>query len=283
MGTSARRRGIDSDPERELRFRRIEEELDIRALSNNQTSASAQRRHRSTVPAITGLRLDNQIVGGLGIVWNSSDIPDIRKYELQYSVDGSFLDATTIIRQDPYHTISNLSPETTYHIRVRAFNSRGEEGPWSPVLNSQTGQATVSNLADGSASNIVVRTKTEGFFPAELDGAGTDIGRYLRTRISFPVAAETLIIGVSQGVLDYKKDDFFYIKVKVDGTSKITYTNSNDLGGNTASAGTLTVPGLTVPILLSSGPHEFLIEVEVTGTTTFTPSEMSLAIWQVRK
>jgi len=281
---SAKRRGITDDPEQELRFRRIEEELDARALANVQTGASGYRRGKSTVPQLSGVRLDNNIVGGVGVTWNSTDIPDLAKYQLQYDTDASFLNATTLNMQATNYTLPNLSAETTYHVRVRAFNSRGDEGPWSSTLNAQSGQASVSNLADGSASNIVVRTKTAGFVPATVGAAGSTLGSYLNTRLSFPVAAETLLIGVTKGVTLIIVDEPMYVRMKIDGQTKIEFeTNFSVLAS--ASTGTFTVPGLIVPVLLSSGSHSFSIDVEIDdgGSAYFTPSLVSLAIWQVRK
>lgn len=283
MPVSATRRGIDNDPERELRFRRIEQELDARALANNQTGASAMRRGKSSTPRVTGLSLDNAVVGGIAVKWGAVDIPDVQKYQLQYSIDDNFLAATTSTLYSTHFQLPDASPETPYYVRVRAVDSKGQPGGWSSTLNSETGQASVSHLADGSASNIIVKTKTQGFDPDTVDGAGTTIGRYLRTVVNFPVAAETLLIGLAKGTLTYEADDDFFIRLKVDGSTKVEYENSNDLGGAATSIGVNTVPGLSVPVLIPSGQHEFILEIEVVGTTTYVPSFASIAIWQVRK
>jgi hypothetical protein len=281
MTVSAKRRGIDQDPERELRFRRIEQELDARALANNQTAASAQRRGKTSVPQVSGLSLDNSIVGGIGVKWSAVDIPDVQKYQLQYSADNNFLSATTVTIYNTHYNLPDASAETTYYVRVRAFNSTGASGNWSSTLNAQTGQASVSNLADGSASSIVVVSKTAGFSPATVDGAGTTVGRYLRRVINFPVAAETLLIGLCKGTMTLNNNETLYVRLKVDGQTKVEYENKPT--GGVASVGVLTVPGLSVPVLIPSGQHEFVIEVEADGTSTYAPSEASLAIWQVRK
>lgn len=285
MGVSAKRRGVDNDPERELRFRRIEEELDARALANNQTAQSALKRDKTATPQVSGVSLDNSVVGGLGVKWAAVDIPDVKKYQLQYSLDNNFLDATNVTVYNTHYNLPDASPEQTYYVRVRAFNSSGAPGNWSNTLNAQTGQASVSNLADGSASSIIVRTKTQGFTPAQLIWNGTLIGRYLRTIINFPVAAETLLIGLAKGTLNLASNDTIAIRLKIDGTTKIEYFNQPT---NLGTAGVVTVPGLSVPVLIPSGQHEFLIEVEIanvsgTNVVEYSISEASLAIWQVRK
>ena len=285
MTVSAKRRGYDADPERELRFRRIEQELDARALSNNQTAASAMRRGKSSTPQVSGLSLDNQIVGGIGIKWAAVDIPDVQKYQLQYANNLNFLSPTTVVSYNTHFTLPDASPETTYYVRCRAYNSDGSPGNWSSTLNAETGQASVSNLADGSASSIVVKTKTAGFDPAILQanggGGNPKIGRYLNTVVNFPVVAETLLIGVAQGTYNLVAADFVYIRLKVDGSTKIEYVQETDIG----SSGILTVPGLSVPVLLAAGQHEFMIEIQLdgAGASTWEMTGASLAIWQVRK
>jgi len=283
---SAKRRGYDSDPDRELRFRRIEQELDARALSNNQTAASAMRRGKSSTPQVSGLSLDNQIVGGIGVKWAAVDIPDVQKYQLQYANNLNFLSPTTVTSYNTHFTLPDASPETTYYVRARAFNSDGNPGSWSSTLNAESGQASVSNLEDGSSSSIVVKTKTQGFNPPTVGAAGApggvpQIGRYLSTVINFPVAAETLLIGVAQGTYSAIAGDLIYVRLKVNGSTRIEYINGTDIG----SSGTLTVPGLSVPVLLPSGQHEFMLEVylEGAGASTWTMTGASLAIWQVRK
>jgi hypothetical protein len=218
----------------------------------------------------------------MGIKWAAVAIPDIRSYQLQHATNANFLSPTTVTLYSTHYTLPDASPETTYYVRVRALNSTGDSGNWSSTLNSETGQASVSNLADGSASNIIVKTKTAGFTPATVDGAGTNIGRYLNLSINFPVAAETLLIGLAKGVLSLNDTESMFVRLKVDGTTKIEYEQSpNGIGINTT--GTFTVPGLSIPVLIPSGAHEFLLEIECTGTSTYQPTETSLVVWQVRK
>jgi hypothetical protein len=288
LSVSAKRRGVSLDPATESRFRRIEAELDARALANYQVGPSAMRRGKSTVSQVSGLGLDTQIIGGIGVKWSAADIPDIKKYQVQYADNNGFVGATTIESYSTHFTLPDASPETPYYIRVRAIDSKGEDGAWSSTLNSETGQATVSNLADGAASSIIVKTKTDGFDPAQLIWDGDLIGQYLSTSIDFPVPAETLIIGIARGDFLMRDADSFFIRIKIDGTSKIEYENTMNTGFGTTTGGTITVPGLTVPVLIDAGRHQFLIEIEIQDNSAaniiyYTPDEVSLAIWEVRK
>jgi hypothetical protein len=218
----------------------------------------------------------------VGVSWSASDIPDVKKYQVQYATSDTFIGATTVTVYGTRLTLPDLAAEQTYYVRAKAINSIGESSAWSATLNAEAGKASYSNLESGASSNIVTATKTQGFNPAQVDD-GNSPARFLRTNINFPVAAETLIIGIAKGALVYATTATFYVSIKVDGQEVIEYENDNNVAG---SNGTVSVPGLTVPVLLGAGEHLFEFDINIVDAadnTTYDPNQLSLSIWQVRK
>jgi len=293
---SAKRLGIEADdPQLESRLRNIEVDLAQRTPANNNDQADpnralenrgsvVQRRHRQPPPQISGLRVENNVIGALSVKWNSSDLSDLRRYEVQVATDPNFRDADTFTVLEPQYIFPDGAADQTYFVRVRQINSRGEASPYSSFLNTTTGQATFLNLASGSASNITTVIQTSGFSPAELDTGGTTIGTYASSRISFPTAAEALIFGAAKVDINLRATHTVFIRLRVDGDPKQTYENRSDSAG---SDGRLTVPGLGFPQLIGAGFHTFDFEVELLkpgggADTTLTPVEFILSIWEQR-
>lgn len=284
MSTSVRRYGVTvDDPNAEERFRRIEEEIAKRQLSQLSANESARRRLTSATPRVQGVRINRQIVGGLAVEWNPVDMGGMR-YTIEASTDPGF---RSVIESETttstHYTFRGLDPDTTYYVRVQATNSRGEPGPYGEVLNTQTGQATYTNLESGAASGITTVTQTSGFTPALLDASAT-IAKYLQLRIAFPKTCDTFIVGVTKADIVFPPDTGMYIRVLVDGDTKIEYENANT--HVTGSQGTVTIPGLMIPILLGQGSHTFGFEVELFdlggGYLTLTPKLFTMAVWQAR-
>lgn len=285
MTTSVRRYGIETeDPEREERFRRLEEEVAKRSLAQLSVGENAQMRARSPTPQVQGIRVDRNIIGGLGVQWSPLEIGDIRRYEIEAATDQGFRNVVESenLTANSY-VFRSLDPETTYYIRVRGVNSRGEPGPYSSVLNSQSGQATFTNLERGAATGITTVTQTSGFNPAVLNSSNPQ-AQFLRTRISFETTNDTFIVGISKTDFSVLTGSSISIRLLVDGETKVEYENTNTSGFN--SSGRITVPGLNVPILLGQGSHTFAFEIEIQnlggGWPTVTPVALTYSVCQLR-
>lgn len=281
MGTSARRFGIENDDlELEQRLRRMEGQLEKRQLAQYTTSESAMRRARSDVPRISGVRLDNEIVGGLGVRWNPVDQPDIRRYVIEVATDNSFRNSDSFTTVDPFYVFPNLTSGQQFYVRVKAQNARQEDSPWSAVLNTATGQATFQDLQSGAAGNIVITTQTSGFQPTQVTAATS--GLYATTRLSLPTTAEVLIFGFAKFDYSYVTAETIFVDVLVDGVNKQTYeTKLNTV----STAGRSTIPGLGFPQLLGQGSHRFEFQVRISsgGSSTVNPVEFTLGIWEQRR
>lgn len=286
MTTSVKRTGLGAldDPELETRLRRIEEELAQRQLANLDVTTGAIKRSTSTVTSVTGIRVDNEVVGGLGITWNPADIADLRRYEINIAATADFGSNVQEYRTTaPRFLSSGLSANQTYYVRVRAVNSRGEAGPWSGILNTSTKQATFTNLAAGAASNITVFSQVGGFNP-EVLLAGEE-GEYLNEDLSMPTTAEVLIFGFAKTGFDTiaGNDTGAIVELLVDGDSKQIYDNTTTAGSiGVLSTGTLSIPGLAFPLLLGAGVHRFSFRVAAGNNMTLTPVEFIVAIWESR-
>jgi hypothetical protein len=280
--TSARRLGIEVDDlELEHRLRRMEVELQKRQLANFQTVESSQRRTRSDVPRVIGIRLDNSIVGGLAVRWNSVDQPDIQRYEIQIDATNAFRDPDTFKTNEPVFIFPNLQSGLEFFVRVRAINNRGFEGDWSGVLNTSTGQATFLDLQSGAAGNIITSTITSGFNPATISFGVS--GEYGTITSSLPTTTEVLIFGFVKADYSITQNDSIVIDVVVDGQVKQQYEQINTTSLVSPLSGRMTVPGLGFPQVLGQGQHRYSFVVSATGTTTVTPLEVTLAIWEQRR
>lgn len=169
-----KRFGIESDIERERRFRRIEEELHRLRNTVNQPSAGSFSRSRVAPPRVTGLSLDNAVVGGLAAKWNAVPNPDIVRYRVEVSTSQSFSsDTTTVLKispsDEPNVVFGEAVANTTHYVRVRAETSR-ENGAWSSTLNTTTGIASTADIDAAATTQLATFTKSSGFTELDTDG-----------------------------------------------------------------------------------------------------------------
>lgn len=155
MGTSAKRLGLEVDDlELELRLRRIEVELEKRVKSNLDSDSDEQGRGRSQPPQITGFAVTGRTPGTVTMGWNASQIPDLRRYQIQFAENGGFsVNAQTFNTRDTSYTFSTASTQdgssgTTFFTRVRVQNSIGQFSVYSVVINTTTGEVVGSDIAD---------------------------------------------------------------------------------------------------------------------------------------
>lgn len=152
--TQAKRYGLEvrDDLEVELRFRRIEEQLERLLPSDGGDGGGTKRLN--TPPQVTGLRVVGSTPGAITLAWNAVPISDLRRYELDIATDIAF---ATDKQQFPVagtqHQFSTASAEgggggTVIFARVRARNRAGVVGPWSATLNTATGQAQTGDIGE---------------------------------------------------------------------------------------------------------------------------------------
>ena len=68
------------------------------------------------------------------------------QWQVTYSTNGNFKDATSIIVDDLTYTITDLSPDTHYYVRVRACCDDNDYGTWSDVLQFYTDCVTITKF-----------------------------------------------------------------------------------------------------------------------------------------
>ena len=163
MAVSPKRYGLDvkDDLELELRLRRIEAALEGKINSNEDSDSTSGSR--SSVPQVTGLRVTGQTPGSVSIAWNPVAIPNLRRYQVEFSTSFSFATKQSFNENSTSYTFSTASETgggggTTFFARVRAVNTFGQTGPYSIVLNLTTGQAQTEDLAPGSVTAEIIST-----------------------------------------------------------------------------------------------------------------------------
>lgn len=180
MATSSRRHGVSiGDEELESALRRIEVELEKRQQANYQVEAESTRRVRSQLPRITGVVLDDSVVGAFSVKWDSSDA-NISRYEVELADNEAFTSSTSFRVNVPFFVLpTTLDPEASYSLRVRAVGTRVKRGfhdlgDWSATLTINPGQATFTNLQTGAAGNIILYEFTDTAFTIlDLNGGNT--------------------------------------------------------------------------------------------------------------
>lgn len=68
-------------------------------------------------------------IGGLSLTWENENWAP--RYEVEYSTDPSFVSSKNIISQTTSASIPGITPEVTWHVRIRAAQSGDGRGEWS--------------------------------------------------------------------------------------------------------------------------------------------------------
>lgn len=201
MATNAKRYGLEVEGNLELesRLRRMEVEIQKRTLANPDVIVTA--RARSTPAQITGISVVGSTPGAVTISWNASTASDLRRYDVEFAEDTSFVTNKQTFRESntqfQFSTASATggSGGTTFFARVRAVNSILVAGPFSVILNTTTGEVVSGDIADGAidteqlADGAVTGAKTTGLV-ADLTLPGPPFvagqaSTYLRINSSF--------------------------------------------------------------------------------------------------
>lgn len=157
---SAKRFGLEVEGDLELESRLRRMEVAIAALQPANQDAIETSRGSGVVPQVTGLSLDGTIPGGFTVKWNATTIPDLRRYELQFATDLAFANdlQTFSVAAISFPFTTATEANLVFFARVRAQNKAGQTGPYSVTLNTSTGQAETTDIADNAVTDVKIET-----------------------------------------------------------------------------------------------------------------------------
>ena len=191
MATSSKRYGLEvkGDLELELRLRRIESKID-QLVGATDLGTSDQSQRVTTIPLVTSLRVKGKTPGATTLAWNQLRLSNLRRYELEIAENLSFTtNSQSFNVAGTEFTFSTLEAEggsggATIFARVRARTTDGNKGQFSVVLNTTTGQAQTTDIADSSVTENKLSsggnvppdpTTGSPFQHVRINSAGTDL------------------------------------------------------------------------------------------------------------
>jgi hypothetical protein len=298
MATSAKRHGVSvNDPEAEARLRRAEQALEKKQDANYISEAGSQRRARAELPAVSGIVIDDSVLGSNSIRWDALDI-NVFRYEVQIDTEAGFSTPDTFKVTEPQFVLpGTLDPSLTYYARVRGVGTRVKQGfhdvgDWSSTLTFTPGQAVSNNLQAGAAGNVIKYEFSDTAFrvlqvvtePAvgdsELDQEILDIPQF-----ELPTSATCLFIvmhqfqwgfrltdlpGASIGIL---RSDSIRFRLYLDGQPVFTYSKAFQDNATTRWdlwRDTITLVG--PPQALAAGVHKLKYRIELLRDDTSSSS-----------
>ena len=129
----------------------------------------------------TGLRVTATTLSSLTAGWsapNNSGRPALSGYDVQYRQGSSGVwTAVTHTGVSTTTTITSLTPNTSYQMRVRAENSDGE-GAWTSPVTGTTSVDTAPSFTSAASFSLAENTKTVGTVSATDSDAGDSITGY---------------------------------------------------------------------------------------------------------
>lgn len=157
MAEETKKFGLDMmhvDADLELRLRKIERDLALKAQANND-SDETQIVTAENIAAITGLSLING-TEVIEVKWDAAPIGNLKHYEVQADDEEDFNDPTIVKTPQISKAFTSLNTATTYYIRVRAINTDGDAGTWSGTLNTTTAQVTTGDITNLSVTTVKI-------------------------------------------------------------------------------------------------------------------------------
>lgn len=115
----------------------------------------------TTIPVqVTGLTVGAGL-RSITAFWADNPDPDVRDgngaYEMQVALDAAFTSGMRSAQSSgSIASVTDLSPNTTYHVRVRAIDASGNEGPWSASFTVTTAVAVSEDLANGAITETKI-------------------------------------------------------------------------------------------------------------------------------
>ena len=117
---------------------------------------------------VTDLAVNDITSNSAILVWNNSEAT---QWQVAYSANSSFKNATEEIVSDTTYTMTGLQPTTTYYAKVRAYCGGEDFGAWSTVTNFLTECVALTDYP--YTENFDSYTATAGFLPVCWDRINT--------------------------------------------------------------------------------------------------------------
>lgn len=296
-----------NEVEIDKRFSDLETLIETKLDANPESGTPAQRAQATTLPQVTGIRTNNQIVGAISFEWNAVDISNLLHYEVQVSSVENFTNNTTKqykIAGQTFIILSDIPPTEAKFVRVRAVTSNGS-GHWSSTLNTETGKATPNQLVVGAASNIIRHVQTQFDPPVLTTAGGVQLAEYGFIDIE-TIGGIVIIFSTIEYYLDWYAGLKMTISLLEDGNEILSFTNYQINFPTEAlyssllvqSQAILTFPGMAIPssppagvhtyswqILLEDEPSEYVIAHVGAGMyyQEFRPLKITTALVELRR
>lgn len=308
MGTSAKRHGVSIEsPELESRLRKTEQALEKKSDANYITEAGSQRRARGALPSVTGVTIDDSVLGSNSIVWDSLDI-NVFRYEVQIDTEAGFGTPDTFKVIEPQMVLpATLDPSLTHYARIRGVGTRVQQGfhevgDWSSTLTFTPGQAVFNNLQTGAAGNLIRYEFTDTAFDVlvvdgSLDGSQQQILDV--PQFELPTSATCLFVVTHQySWRELQKTDRIVFRMYLDGVELFEYNKTlYDLSLTRFDRWQDTTAIVPPPQSLETGVHRLKYRIELirdeTGTgfnadasgngTTLTTEKLIISVLEVRR
>jgi hypothetical protein len=313
MGTSAKRHGISvDDPELESRLRKTEQALEKKQDANYIAESGSQRRARAELPAVTGVTIDDSVLGTNSIIWDSLDI-NIYRYEVQIDTEAGFATPDTFKVTEPQMVLpATLDPSLTYYARIRGVGTRvkqgfHEVGDWSSTLTFTPGQGSYTNLQTGAAGNVIKYEFTDTAFDVLLVTSAPGVTDYDQQildvpQFELPTSATCLFIVMHQylwgedeaatGSSGIQRSDSIKFRLYLDGQSLFTFNKRfKDAAITKWDRWQDTVTLVGPPQILESGVHKLKYRIEQSRDTTasngndcfLTTQNLVISVLEVRR
>jgi len=219
----------------------------------------------TTAPIISGTNAGNVSSSGATISWNTDEASNTQVEYGTSTAYGSLTTLNTALVSAHSQTLSNLSPATTYHYRVRSRDAAGNLGISgnNTFTTSAAADTTPPSLSGTTAGNITTSNGTITWTTNEASDTQVDYGTTNAYGSSSSLNA-SLVTSHSQTLSGLSASTTYHYRVK-----------SRDAAGNLAVSGnhtftTLSVGDTTPPVI--SG----ITASNVTGlgaTITWTTNE----------
>lgn len=153
-------------------------QLNRRIQADGSGSATRSSTADGQVPPVSGLTLV-KTQGGIELSWNEVNLRDLLRYEVWVATDAAFSTGDTgatgdqigqYRTRDSKYLLADLASTVTYYVRVRAVNTAGNPGAWSPVGNTTTGLIITADITAGDVAEFVENTQSTGFTTLNTNG-----------------------------------------------------------------------------------------------------------------
>lgn len=97
-------------------------------------------------------------IRGLLVLWDEDQTADVvggnGSYHVEVSTDGDFTTPfRRLVTSGNFASFADLTQGTTYHVRVRAVDARGNAGPWAGPVTQAPAKVARTDIASQAVSN----------------------------------------------------------------------------------------------------------------------------------